>query len=204
MGRVMPESGGGKGRPLSCERSRGPRGIGEGDRKSWDRGANIFSDGSLLENGNVGGGAFIVSSRGAEVVVESKIGNVATVWDSEVTDMADGLARVRREKKVLILADSKAAIAAVRKAGRTGKARSRDLQRVVNVVVEIKEGRGGEVKLGWVKAHMGILGNEAADVLAKRASERVPVDDHEKWITGGGIRQWAKRRKQENVGEEGV
>ena len=46
--------------------------------------------------------------------------------------------------------------------------------------------------------------NEAADVLAKRAAERVPVGDHEKWMTGDDIRQWAKRRKQENVGEEGV
>ena len=27
----------------------------------------------------------------------------------------------------------------------------------------------------------GILGNKAADVLAKRAAERVPVDDYEKW-----------------------
>ena len=42
-------------------------------------GEYIFSDGSLLESGNVGGEAFIVGSRGAEVEVESGIGNVATV-----------------------------------------------------------------------------------------------------------------------------
>ena len=61
--------------------------------------------------------------------VESGIENVATVWDAEVAGMEDGLTKVRRdgEQKVLILADSKAAIAAVRKAGRTGRARSRDL-----------------------------------------------------------------------------
>ena len=54
--------------------------------------------------------------------MEAGIGNVATVWDGEVADMAGGLARVGQEKKVLILAESKAAIAAVRKAGRTGRA----------------------------------------------------------------------------------
>ena len=36
---------------------------------------------------------------------------------------------------------------------------------------------------------MGILGNEAADVLAKNAAEGLPPDDHEKWMSGGGIRQ---------------
>ena len=53
--------------------------------------------------------------------------------------MAGGLAKVRREKKVLILADSRAAIAAVRKADRTGKARSQHLREVVNTIAEVKE-----------------------------------------------------------------
>ena len=46
------------------------------------------------------------------------------------------------------------------------------------------------VKLEWVKAHMGVLRNEAADVLAKQAGECVKnLEDHEKWMSGGGIRQ---------------
>ena len=51
---------------------------------------------------------------------------------------------------------------------------------------------------------MGILGNEAADVLAKNTAEGVPPDDHKKWMSGGGhnIRQWGKRGKKENI-EEG-
>ena len=50
---------------------------------------------------------------------------------------------------------------------------------------------------------MGILGNEAADVLAKGAAESVPLDDHEKWMSGASMRQWTKRRKKENVEEAG-
>ena len=101
----------------------------------------------------------------------------ATMWDEDVAGMAEGLASTQREKEILILADSKAAIAAVRKAGRTGKARSSHLKTVVD---EIGVRGPGMVKLGWVKAHMGILGNEAVDVLAKNAAEGVPLDDHEK------------------------
>ena len=100
-------------------------------RKEGVEGAYIFSDGSLLESGNVGGGAFVVGTDGGESEVEVEIGDVATVWDGEVAGMAGGLAKVKAkgERKVLILADSKAAIAAGKKAGRTGKARSRHLQK---------------------------------------------------------------------------
>ena len=58
-------------------------------------GTYIFSDSSLLESRNIGGGAFIVGSRGEGVEVESGIGNVVMVWDGEVASMASGLVRVR-------------------------------------------------------------------------------------------------------------
>ena len=44
---------------------------------------------------------------------------------------------------------------------------------------------------------MSIFGNEAVDVLAKRAAEEVPLGDREKWMSGGGVRQWTKQKKKE-------
>ena len=91
---------------------------------------------------------------------------ILPLWGmAKVAGMAECLTRVRRggEEKVLIFMDSKAAIAAVKRAGRTGKDRSRHLQKIVNEVAEIRE-RGGEVKLGWVKANMGILDYESRHV----------------------------------------
>ena len=39
----------------------------------------------------------------------------------------------------------------------------------------------------WVKAHMGILSNEAADIVAKKAAEGVrSLENHGKWMSGGG------------------
>ena len=61
--------------------------------KTGKEGDYEFSDGSLLEGGNVGGGAFVVKEGGAEEEVECGIGDVATVWDGEVASMAEGLAR---------------------------------------------------------------------------------------------------------------
>ena len=165
------------------------------DPEAWEKeiskvgagGDFIFLDGSLLEGGNVAGGAFIVAADGGENEVECGVGTMATVWDSEVAGMVEGLARLPRDgRRVLILADSRAAIAAVKKAE---KARSHHLRKVAN---EIAEWEGGGVRLGWVKALMGILGNEAADVLVKQAAEGVPPDDHEKWMSRGGIKQWTK------------
>ena len=126
--------------PEAWEKEIGKEGVGA---------AYIFSDGSLLETGNVGGGAFVVGTDGEEVEVKVEIGDVAMVWDGEVAGMTGGLKRtkVMREGKVLILADSKAAIAAVKKAGKTGKARTRHLQETVNMIADVKK-NGGEVKMG--------------------------------------------------------
>ena len=42
-------------------------------------GAYIYSDGSLLEGGNVGGGAFVVSNDGAEEETEYGIGDISII-----------------------------------------------------------------------------------------------------------------------------
>jgi len=64
------------------------------------------------------------------------LGKVATVWDGEVCGVRGALEDAPSETNVLILSDSQAAIAAVKKAGRTGKARTADLRRVM---MDIKE-----------------------------------------------------------------
>ena len=48
---------------------------------------------------------------------------------------------------------------------------------------------------------MGILGNEAADVLAKNAAEGVPPDDHAKMDVWGGYRAVGQAAEEEVSGE---
>ena len=93
------------------------------DSEVWEKeigkegvgGACIFSDGSLLESGNVGGGAFVVRTEGGEEEAKGGVGSLATVWDREVAGMAGGLTKVRANDRTLNLVDSKAAIAVVKK-----------------------------------------------------------------------------------------
>ena len=57
------------------------------------------------------------------------------------------------------------------------------------------------VRVGWGEGSQGHLGNEAASVMAKQAAEGeplrgyLPLDDHETWMSGRGIRQRARQRK---------
>ena len=99
---------------------------------------------------------------------------MAIVWDGEITGMKMGLkAAGTKEDKVIILPDSKAAIQAVINAGRSGKARTRDLVQRGNEIRNRQSLYGPHnVTVGWVKAHVGIEGNERADELAKMGAAK--------------------------------
>ena len=97
----------------------------------------------------------------------------------------------------LILSDSQAAIAAVKKAGQTGKARTRDLRRIIQQIQRRQDNLGpGAVRFGWVKLHIGIVGNEKADEQAKLGTE--DLYPNPPYITEGGLKQeWKIRREAE-------
>ena len=129
----------------------------------------VFTDGSKEEgcNGMVGGGWFENENMKGTMTV----GRKATVWDGEIAGL-EGALRMVGNTPVLLLTDSRAAIQAVQKAGKRGVARTRGLAEVVRRLAAIDEEHGeGSAVLGWVKAHVGITGNERADEQAKLAAE---------------------------------
>ena len=67
---------------------------------------------------------------------------------------------------LLVLSDSRAASEVVKHAAECGHARTADLWKVVNLPGKCAS-VGMYLRFGWVKAHVGIDGNERADALAK-------------------------------------
>ena len=160
----------------------------------------VYLDGSMTEEGKVGGGWYGKGWMGCSPQGNSHVGETATVWDGEIAGMAGAVEKFEKGERILLLANSKAAIAAVKKAGRSGKARTRDLTRLMGLIAKRKEeARKGALALGWVKSYIGIHGNEMADKMAKKGAEK-GADILQ--VMEGGIQQKIKGWRKEEKGRE--
>ena len=145
----------------------------------------------MNEDGMVGGGCNV---EGGKRLGGVTLGRLAIVWDGEVCGVRGAFEHAPSESDVLILSNSQAAIAAVKEAGHTGKARTCDLKIVMEGIRE-RQSRldPNAISLEWVKAHNELLGNEEADRLAKVATNLYPEDPQ---ITEGGLKQAWKRMRE--------
>ena len=112
------------------------------------------------------------------------VGTIGVVWDGEVAGIRAAL-RMLPDEDAVVLSDSTAALASISDAGRTGKARSRDLGDVLDMV-GARGAQGLTTKFGWCKAHVGIAGNEEADAYAKAGCGGVSPPQ----MTEGGVRAY--------------
>ena len=149
-------------------------------RQAAEGGRVVFTDGSMGKDGRIGGGWFSEGLGGGAVAV----GTIGVVWDGEVA-VIRAVLRMLPDEDALVLSDSTAALASISAAGKDGKARSRDLHEVLDMV-GARGARGLTTRFGWCKAHVGIDGNEKADTYAKAGCEGLSPPQ----ITEGGVRAY--------------
>ena len=154
------------------------RAIREAD-KQW---LVVYTDGSRDRDGRVGGGWHAPGNASGSVAV----GSIATLCDGEVAGIRQPL-RMAPDVDMLVLSDSTAALRAIKRAADRGRGRSRDL---VEVVAEVGRciAKGLSTQFGWVKAHVGVDGNEHADQMAKAGCGESLLPQ----VTEGGVRAYWK------------
>ena len=100
------------------------------------------------------------------------VGTLGVVGDGEVAGVKAAL-RMLPDEDALVLSDSTAALASISTAGQTGKARSRDLREVLEIVGD-RSARGLATRFGLCKAHVGIEGMRGRTLMGKLAARGCP------------------------------
>ena len=135
---------------------------------------NIFTDGSKLDSG-VTGCAFVVHhADGRRESQQFRLDSCCSVFQAELLaiDKALDWCRASAATPVSLYSDSQSAIAAIRD-------RSNPHPLVVSIhdSLCLLQDAGVDVHFVWVKAHVGIAGNEEADAAAKDATDaRRPLE----------------------------
>ncbi|GBM32826.1 hypothetical protein AVEN_216531-1 [Araneus ventricosus] len=142
-------------------------------RVQWDadhpsNSLTIYTDGSKLD-GKVGA-AFHVIEDNSSVDFQYRLEDYNSVFQTELSALCQALKWKKLNKPLQhcdIFTDSMSALKALQKH-----------QPRNNLIEEIKAILDGSVSLHWVKAHIGIEGNESADKAAKEATTKTNVDLH--------------------------
>ena len=154
----------------------------------------VYTDGSRDSDGRVRGGWYATGNGAGSVAV----GNIAAVWDGEVAGIRQAL-RMAPDVDVLVLSDSTAALRAIKRAADRGRGRSRDLVEMVDKVGR-RIAKGLSTQFGWVKAHVGVEGNERADQMAKAGCRGSLLPQ----VTEGGVRAYWKDVRSRERAQRGL
>ena len=133
-------------------------------------GVTYYTDGSQSADGT--GAAYVKFMDGKEVDSWTTTLNCSsTVFQAEILAIEAALLDVKDSNirciSVRIYSDSFSAIQTLHRPNR-----DRRIEKIRNLLIRL--GMSLDIKVGWVKAHVGISGNERADSLAKLSTVRRP------------------------------
>ncbi|XP_055499259.1 uncharacterized protein LOC129701820 isoform X1 [Leucoraja erinacea] len=133
----------------------------------------IFTDGSKDPVAETTGAAVVV--QGMNVELYKRTNNYLTVYTVELYAILMAVRWMEQMQpcKVLICSDSLSAIQSI---GSGASHRRPDLVYEILLLLSQVTRRGSDVTLLWVPAHIGVLGNEKVDKLAKEAVKKRNID----------------------------
>ena len=137
-------------------------------QKSYSDFTKIFTDGSVLDDGNAGS-AFLIPTL--NIHKSFYLGKNISIFTAEIYAILEALTYVLRSKientKLLLCVDSMSAISSIKLV--TGKIRPKLLHKILHVITQLSE-INTFVTFYWVPAHCGIFQNEKVDSLAKHGA----------------------------------
>ena len=137
----------------------------------FERQTNIFTDGSKLESGDVGCAYVVYHPNGRVETRKFRLDRSCSVFQAELFAIDKALAWTSKNAKtdVSVFTDSLSSASAI-------KDRSNKHPLVTSIHHMLHQLKGRiDVNFVWVRAHIGIDGNEAADVAAKDAATQKRV-----------------------------
>ncbi|XP_023953798.2 uncharacterized protein LOC112057581 [Bicyclus anynana] len=170
----------------------------ENIEKNKIEGNVIYTDGSKIE-GKVGA-AVSVWKSGAEIkFMKLKLEPYCSVFQAEMCalEKATGWILKQKDDRYCILSDSRSSLDLI-KSGNVSHPLAYNIRRNIRAVRD----QGRSVELFWIKAHVGIEGNERADALAKEAAlfskkapdySAFPTSYAKRIIRNDTLQNWQKR-----------
>ena len=129
----------------------------------------IFTDGSKLENGKTGAAMVIFRGERRKEVRKFKLADHCTVYQAEMFAIHEAVRWAVTKGNGLsstIFSDSRSSLDAIK-----DRSHNSTLGTAIHSMLSEITGRTS-VNFAWIKAHVGISGNEAADEAAKQATEK--------------------------------
>ncbi|XP_024859831.1 uncharacterized protein LOC108230932 [Kryptolebias marmoratus] len=141
-------------------------------KREYSEYIQIYTDASKMLNNQVGI-SFIAPDL--NFMKHKRISDNLTVYTGELMAILMALEWVEEmeRRKVVICSDSSSALISIKEIN--SEARQDIVLEIAHAIFRTKS-RGSHIKLVWIPAHIGVVGNELADSFAKSASKKNTVD----------------------------